>query len=164
MATHLPLLAAVVASTRGPVIELGMGDYSTPLLHLLCRDRLLISADADEQWIRRFEQFRSANHLLHLVGDWSRFAAVDDQAWDVAFVDCSPSTARVGLIERLRGRTRHIVVHDTETDTEAAGVYAVDGVLGRFRYRSDYQIVRPHTTVVSDVEPFPLTDAEAGAR
>lgn len=70
----------------------------------------------------------------------------------------------VSRINGVRGSRRAvdalIVVHDTETDTEAAGVYAFKGVLNRFRFRSDYRVFRPFTTIVSDEQPFVLTEAE----
>jgi hypothetical protein len=34
--SHLPSLAACLASSRGPVIELGVGHFSTPFLHAYC--------------------------------------------------------------------------------------------------------------------------------
>ena len=34
-ATRQPLLALAVAQTDGPILELGCGHYSTPLLHAL---------------------------------------------------------------------------------------------------------------------------------
>ncbi len=123
--SHFPVLAAAVARTagQGPVLELGMGDYSTPMLHLLCHDRLLVSADNSARWVARYEAFRSPRHELH-------------------FVD---------------------VVHDTETEPDqvAATVYAFEGVFARFRFRTDYRVFKPFTTILSDESPFELTAAEA---
>jgi hypothetical protein len=160
--THVAPLAAAVAATEWPVLELGMGDHSTPLLHLLCARRLLVSGDTSAAWVGRYERFRSATHELHVVGEWRRFDVLEREHWAVAFVDAAPAHARVDLVERLRGRATFIVVHDTEPDTEAAAVYALDGTLGRSRYRSDYRVFRPFTTIVSDERPFELTAAELG--
>jgi hypothetical protein len=54
--THIaPLLTAVLA-TDGPVLELGCGDFSTPLLHAICakQNRLLVSTDTDKAWLELF--------------------------------------------------------------------------------------------------------------
>jgi hypothetical protein len=163
--THFIPLAAAVARTlgEGPVLELGMGDFSTPLLHLLCQGRRLVSADSSAEWMARYEGLRSSNHELHLVQDWSRFRLVEEASWAVAFVDCAPAHARVELIERLRGRAIYVVVHDTETDTEAAGVYGCERALDSYRFRSDYRLFRPYTTIVSDDRPFLLSEAESRA-
>jgi hypothetical protein len=158
--THFVPLAAAVARTSGAVLELGMGDHSTPLLHLLCRDRLLISADSSARWVERYAAFRSASHQLHAVDDWDRWHVIEEQAWAVAFVDCSPAELRVELVERLQGRAHFIVVHDTDPDLESSDAFAFGAALDRFKFRSDYRVFRPATTVVSDVESFLLTDAE----
>ena len=34
--SHLPALLACIAVTHGPVLELGVGHFSTPHLHALC--------------------------------------------------------------------------------------------------------------------------------
>jgi hypothetical protein len=163
--SHFPVLAAAVARTagQGPVLELGMGDYSTPMLHLLCHDRLLVSADNSARWVARYEAFRSPRHELHFVDDWDRFVLLEARHWAVAFVDCSPVIRRVELVERLQGHARFIVVHDTETepDQDAATVYAFEGLFARFRFRTDYRVFKPFTTILSDESPFELTAAEA---
>lgn len=159
--THYVPLAAAVARTTGPVLELGMGDHSTPLLHLLCVNRLLVSADSNARWMSRYDAFRSPTHQLHAVDHWDRWGLIEEHQWSVCFVDCSPTPQRVDLLERLKGRAHYIVVHDTDPDVESAQVFAFEEALNRFRYRSDYRVFRPFTTIVSDTEPFVMTDAEA---
>jgi hypothetical protein len=159
--SHVPVLAAVVARTvgQGPVLALGMGDYSTPMLHLLCHDRLLVSADGSDRWVARYSRFRSARHELHLVSDWDGFDLLEGRRWAVAFVDRCLTADRAKLIARLQGHARFVVVHGAEADADATG--GIDGVLNRFRFRSDYRVFRPFTTVVSDEMRFELTGAEA---
>jgi|KBSSwiStaDraftv2_1062776.scaffolds.fasta_scaffold29805_5 hypothetical protein len=161
--THFVPLAAAVARTAGggPVLELGTGDHSTPLLHLMCHDRVLVSADSNEAWLRRYERFRSKRHELHYVSDWDQFALIEAHHWSVALVDCSPTHERVGLISRLRSRATFVIVHDTDTDTDAAALYGFESALNEFRYRSDYRVFRPFTSIVSDERPFELTEADA---
>src|SRR5260221_3331062 len=156
--THMVPLAVAVARTAGagPVLELGMGDHSTPLLHLLCADRLLVSADSSDAWAGRFEPFRSQIHQIHAVPDWRRFHVIEDHQWAVTFVDSTPSHERPALLARLAGRATYVVVHDTDPDVEFSAVFGLQEVLDGFKYRSDYRIFRPFTTVVSNVRPFEL--------
>ena len=35
--THIPMLIKTVNDTRGPVLEIGSGFFSTPLLHWICK-------------------------------------------------------------------------------------------------------------------------------
>ena len=149
--THFPILAACVARTKGPVLELGCGWYSTFMLHLLCSPgkRRLVSLEARREWLEKFKDLRTDSHELHRVEDMDRFTLIDEVDWDVALVDHSPGTRRVREIERLKKRARHIVVHDTEDPS-----YGYEKILPRFKYRYDYKRLTPWTSVVSDFEPF----------
>lgn len=147
-ATHLPVLAACVARTSGDVLELGCGDYSTPMLHLLCKGRKLVSLDQDPAWLARFQDLKNASHEIDLVSDWDRCGLIDGD-WDVAFVDHAPPARRAIELRRLRNKARFIVVHDVEDPT-----YMLEAALSDFTYRYDYTRVNPWSTVVSMVEEF----------
>ena len=142
--THLPVLAYFVSKTTGPVLELGSGYYSTPILNLLCKDRLLVTADSNKEWIRRFYSLRNYNHAFFEVDDWSKFDHID-KPWDVAFVDHAPGERRVVDIERLKNNCKYILVHDSETAS-----YGYEPTLSTFKYRYDYRFFRTWTTVVSN--------------
>jgi len=143
-ATHLPLLAACVARTPGPVLELGMGAYSTPLLHAMCPDVRLLSLESDEAWFREFSYLLKGRHEGLLIHDWAR-APIDDDHWSVVLVDHQPAARRVVEIERLRGKADYLVVHDTEHR-----LYGYEPVLTTFKQRVECQRYAPWTSVVSD--------------
>jgi len=162
-ATHFVLLAGAVHLSRdmGPVLELGMGYYSTPLLHRLCgNDRHLVSADTNADWYGRFAGFASPSHELHLVKSWPSWQVIESRHWAVAFVDCQPGEGRAEVVRRLRPQARFVVVHDTETDYDTGADYKLEPVFAEFRYRNDYRFLRPYTTVVSDEAPFALSEVE----
>ena len=48
--SHLPVLIKMVLMTDGPILELGTGFFSTPVLHWLCAEkkRKLVSYDSSE--------------------------------------------------------------------------------------------------------------------
>ena len=65
--THRPVLVKILAITDGPVLELGCGWGSTPLLHKLCKEqnRMLITVEDNMDWMARFkEQFESDSHIF----------------------------------------------------------------------------------------------------
>lgn len=149
-ATHITPLVAMVNYTKGPVLELGSGDYSTPVLHALCEGkRLLVSADVNSDWLAKFLDLESEYHKLYVVKDWSKFGIVD-RAWDVAFVDHSPGERRVTDIERLRTRARFVLVHDSE-----ARSYGFEPYFARYKYRFDFKRYSTWTTILSDFEEIP---------
>lgn len=147
--SHFPILAACVARTRGPVLELGCGWYSTLLLHLLCSSyRRLVSVETNMGCFDQFVDLRTEHHEFRFVENWDNFP-LDQTEWDVAFVDHAPGERRVIDIGRLKGHARFIVVHDTD-----AACYGYERIFPSFRYRFDYKRAVPWTTVVSDIEPF----------
>lgn len=148
-ATHYAVLAACVARTQGPVLELGCGNYSTPMLHLMCRDRKLVSLDNTPEWLSNFSELRTPRHEIHQVDRWDDCKWIDEGFWDVVFVDHSPPERRILELRRLMHRARYIVVHDTEDPC-----YLYESVFPDFKHRYDYRLLDPWTTVLSNFEPF----------
>lgn len=162
--THFPALATVVVNTQGPVLEMGCGDYSTPLLHALCapNKRLLVSTDVDKGWISLFldlrrswhrfvhvpayEQYDARNDWLYSVGmdAWNSIGL--DTHWSVVLIDHTPGLQRAVDIERLRNNTDIFVVHDTEDSR-----YGYEAILATFKYKYVYDRYSVTTTIVSDV-------------
>lgn len=162
--THFIMLATCLYRTKGmgPVLELGAGWSSTLMLHNLCHgDRFLLTAESDLGWLKTFEPLVSPYHKLEHVPSWKDWDEVEKHQWSVALVDCAPGEERLDLIRRLKPRCRFIVCHDSETDYGAGGNYQYDLIFPSFKYRTDYRIVRPYTTVVSDHEQIPITPFEA---
>lgn len=145
-ATHLPVLAAVVAAARsGAVLELGAGRYSTPVLHALCAatKRRLLTLDGNAAWIDQFTAFRSATHAIELVSDWN--TVVPSEEWAVVFVDHAPAEQRAVEIEKFRESCEIMIVHDTEDMVH----YGYPAALARFVHRMDYKRLVPWTSILS---------------
>lgn len=122
--SHLPALVACVAETRGDVLELGVGNFSTPVLHALCgaMGRELTSVEADREWLGKMAAVYSRS--------WHRFycdvydnicATLALKDWGVVFVDSSPGgEARAKLFSMFLPRAEFVVVHDYHKDNEEA--------------------------------------------
>ena len=143
--THLPMLAACVAHTSGPVLELGCGEFSTPVLSALCLARHLLSVESDPAWLAQFDYLRRAGHRIELVESWDD-APIDVQ-WDVVLIDHAPAARRVVDIMRLKDLARLIVLHDTEHR-----LYEYDLIWPAFKYRAEWKRRAPWTSVVSNFE------------
>lgn len=156
--THMPVLATVLAYTDGPVLEMGSGDFSTPLLHGMCSasKRILHTCDTDRKWLGFFKYLENEWHKLFYVrvydNDWDLNpkphmwdAIGKDMHWSVVFIDHRPGERRVGDVQRLRNNTDIFVVHDTEN----AG-YGYEPTLSSFKYKYVYKVYGTETTVVSD--------------
>lgn len=161
--THFPALATVVAHTTGPILEMGCGDYSTPLLHALCSptQRLLVSAESNKAWLSVFMDLQRSWHTFVYVPAYEKedsrnngWFSVDQDVWDlvgndvqwsVVFVDHSPCNRRVIDIQRLRKNTDIFVIHDTEDKD-----YHYELVINTFKYKYVYENYLPLTAIVSD--------------
>ena len=153
--THEPVLAAAVAIARpGPVLEVGAGNYSTPLLHAMCcaMGRRLLTIDSDAGWIERFASLQGDGHVLEHAPNWSDyFDRTDTGGWSVIFIDHAPAERRIIDIANLANACEFMVVHDTEEP-----VYGYEPAFAKFRFRRDYKRLVPWTTVLSNVREFPV--------
>jgi hypothetical protein len=154
--TH-PLLTAVL-NTNGPVFEMGCGDYSTPMLHEICKSqkKQLLSSDTSREWIKLFLDLESSFHKFTHVpvyeDDWEKNPKPElwdnignDTNWGVVFIDHRPGERRKVDIARFADKTEIIVVHDTESSC-----YDYESVFHTFKYRYDYKRYDVYTTLVSN--------------
>ena len=102
----LPLFAAAYVTT-GPILEMGSGFFSTPMLSKLAqkKGRFHLTADTDSEWLSKFKQYESKDHPLVVVpnggGDkgieWENIGR--DKNWSLVFVDQRPAYRRGGSEE-----------------------------------------------------------------
>lgn len=116
--SHLPPLLACIAVTEGPVLELGVGFFSTPHLHALCgaMGRLLFSVEGNLDWYSEFKRYSGGAHHV-LVSE--EFERLPKHKWGVAFIDHSPGGAnRANAFRQLIDVSDYVVVHDAQKDAE----------------------------------------------
>jgi len=160
-ATHIGILAGMVAKTTGPVVELGVGHYSTPVLHYMSQvGRPTLSVETNKEWCEYFaNQYQNRIHEFYCTEN--KLVSVDffsneqykDIKWDVAFVDNGPETDRAKCVQLLRDKAKYIVVHDSEP---AAVAYNWGGIWDTFKHRYYWDFYGNGTIVVSDTEEIGL--------
>ena len=140
--THIHPLTVAVLRTSGAVVELGMGDYSTPVLHEICKlqGRLMLSYEKDLTWLENFIDLESDSHKIRHNETWDEYP-ID---CGVVFVDQSPAEYRQKSIEKYRNFAKIIVVHDTEKKN----FYGYD--FSGFKYKYEYKRYRKETTLLSN--------------
>lgn len=146
--SYLPFLYEALEKTKsGTVLEYGMGDGSTPILHDYCKakKRKLKSFDYDKQWAEKFANLASADHKIYVVKDW-------DEAYDpdatVVFIDQSPGERRKIDIQKYATSNAIVVVHDTEPAADHG--YQMRQYFGLYKYVKDYQTNGAWATVLSN--------------
>lgn len=148
-ASHIPVLIKVMSLTSGPVLELGVGPNSTPLLHWLCfvAGRKLVSYESDKSWYDMHRHFKGPFHEVHYVEDWNKID-IDNHAWSLAFVDQKPAGRRREDVKRLANNSQFVVVHDTQPEDDK--FYGMKKPFSLYKFRYDYNKIKPWTSVLSN--------------
>ena len=151
MGSHLHVLLPCLLRTRGAVLELGCGCYSTAILSLYSQSRYCRTVETNSFWLQKVKNFfpnwcavtEWQGHDFRLV-ECYRTAMLEDRFWDVVFID-QKADERAESAYRLRTRSRFTIIHDTERDY-------LDEILNGYRYRYDFREIHPHTSVGSDTD------------
>jgi len=124
--THQRMLTRAALRVEGSMLELGVGWYSTPILHeiAVCQNRRLLSHDNDPAWLEKLKLVFS--HPLHQFALLNREDWKTDN-WGLVFVDHGPppdlprndrgllnALDRAQAVLDLMDRTDVFVIHDTE--------------------------------------------------
>ena len=146
--THLPMLMKCVNVTDGPVMELGGGYFSTPVLHWMCREkgRYLLTYDDDAVYFPFIKGFRSRTHRVRLIDNWDNLEP--NIHWSVVLVDHGNSMQqRAESIIKLKDTADFIVVHDTEHRTFQP---LAEEVYKHFKYVYHWKDCYPSVAVLSN--------------
>lgn len=148
--THFPILVKVVQMTDGPILEMGSGLFSTPLLHWLCFDkkRKLITCEAYQHYLEFANRFKTEWHEVTYVKPQKQ--AFFNDKFSVVFIDHSPKKplTRGGDALQFNDTAEYIVLHDAGVD--AHDKYGYKEIYNQFKYVYHYDKVYPHTTVLSN--------------
>jgi len=145
--THIPMLIKTIQCTSGPVLELGAGFFSTPLIHWLCAEsrRKVVTCEEDEYYYLVARKFRSKTHSVVKISDWEKeIGRYADRLWSVIFID-HHQDYRVSSIKALKEHGIFFVLHDTNDP-----LYGYDQIYHLFKYRYDWTFSVNYVTVLSN--------------
>lgn len=126
VATHQQVLYKVISSTRKPILELGAGDHSTPQIHKLVQDRLIVTIEDNSDWFNRYKNLRTLNHTFILLNEEQmvEYFKKDDTQWGVVFVDSTNWDMRMHAVNKYKDVADYVIIHD-------AGYAADNYIMGR---------------------------------
>ena len=155
----VPLMACVCA-TRGAVLEVGAGNWSTPVLHAYCiaAGRKLVSVDEDKGWIERYYPMRVCEHSVEAVKYDAFLPEAAKEQWSVVFLDQSPGHRRAADAMLFRDSATYILVHDY-SGAEIASAF--EPILDRWPYLAVAKF--SPTTLILGNEPIPMFDRQVFA-
>ena len=125
--SHFTLLIKAILASKGPVVEVGAGFFSTPLLHWLCKS------------------LQSPLHKIKFIENWD---AMDfETRWGVVFIDHHPPERRGVDVINFKDTADYIVIHDTN---DSENKYNYQMAWPHFKYRYDWVAYKPWASVVSN--------------
>lgn len=154
--SHLPILTRLIDLTDEPILELGMGLWSTPMLDLMCKktERGIASYDNDKKWFDENAKWRSSYHSVEFVEDWENIN-ITNRHWSIVLIDHRPGHRRHKEALRLAHNADFILLHDSEPSQEHWTRYSK--IYPLFKYKYVYDKCLPNTTVLSntvDIKKF----------
>lgn len=149
--SHIPILARIMMISRGPVLELGTGIYSTPLLHYFCHEqkRSLFSYDDGQAWADNHKYWKSNLHTVDYTDNWDT-CPIEKYHWGVVLIDHQAERRSIDAIRAAR-YADFVVLHDTNGRFEIE--YHYEKVYPFYKYRYTYNKLMNHTDVVSNFIP-----------
>ena len=150
------LLAAIFVCQTGPMLELGMGSSSTPLMSRISREqkRILVSVDSDLRWINYFSSL-SLNNSFHKMKyvevntemgvEWGMIQLDNIENWSIILLDHRPGPRRQFDLMIYSYRGDLVILHDTEKSS----MYKYDEGLKYYPYHYRFTRLKTYTDVLS---------------
>lgn len=110
--SHLPALVGAFTRTEGPVLEIGSGVFSTPVLHDLAAkaDRRLVTYEENGAWAKAIStKVAGPNHEFRVVESYDDMELIEP--WGLALVDRPGVPGRLKDTRLLAPITDVVVLH-----------------------------------------------------
>lgn len=119
--THQPvIIAALNHVMKGkPVLELGSGMGSTPLLHVICeaQGRNLFTIDHDEEWLSKYREDLGAGFHRYRRLEFEEMLTDPElisQEWGLVFCDQGNWQSRTDTMIFYRDKADFLILHDSD--------------------------------------------------
>jgi len=156
----MPVLVKAAQISSGDILEMGIGWFSTPLLHWMCMDqnRRLVSYENDPGYYNDFKDAANYLHEIIFIDAWVK--ANIQKSWGLAFIDFRPKWERWKVARVLANYAKFVILHDSDPGSEK--FYKVIKIYSLFKYRYDYTKAVPNTTVLSNFDNLEVLSANLG--
>lgn len=148
---YKPFLWEALEATKEGVVEMGVGNGSTKVLHDYCNDnnRKLTSYEYDFEWFKKFKHLKTDLHnIIYVDGDWDQVSRNHENV-SVLFIDHSPGHRRKEDIKLFSDKAYILIVHDTELESDHG--YQMIKEISKFKYIKHIEVVNgARTTMCSN--------------
>jgi hypothetical protein len=151
--THQPVLIKtflMTVDTKGPILEIGAGLFSTPLLHWLCKlyGRRLFTLESNYEFYAWARKFTAPGHTIRQVNSVDEYD-YNNRRWSIVFIDHDfPESSRAQDAIKLKNNADYIILHDYSDRRN----YGYQLIKPEFKYIYIYKQAFPWTAVISNVK------------
>lgn len=122
--THQPILYEILNKINKPILELGCGEGSTELIHILGEkyNNKIISVESDKKWFFQYQsKYENKNHKFllidHSLESWNKI--IDNflntkNEWGLIFIDQGFWEARSYAFKKLKNLAQYLILHDCD--------------------------------------------------
>lgn len=149
--THFPYLIEYIQKTDGPILEVGSGVFSTPLIHWLCfeKQRPVITAETHWHYLEFAKKFETSWHkVLHVP--FMKDSPLINEKYSVVFIDHTPKKPQTRGDDAIlfANNAEYVVMHDAGAKSHHK--YGYENAYKHFKYRRDWTGYKINTTVLSN--------------
>lgn len=146
--SHYAVLVKAMEICDGPILELGIGLFSTSLLHWLCLEqgKKLVSYEDNPFYLKICRDFRDNFHKVLLIDNWDAID-IENTHWGMAFIDHRHERRLIDA-RRIAHNADYVICHDTQESERK--VYGYNQLFPEFKYIYHYTKASPNTTVLSN--------------
>ena len=137
-------LAVAALLTTGDILEIGAGEFSTPVVHNICshHKRNCVSVDKDKKQLNKFIHYnKTLFHTIQYANDLITYTS-DDQIWGLVSIDHTLSAYRYKNAIYFAASAQIVVLHDAEATNEKYFNYEKHNVQGYYRYVCKFSLIR----------------------
>ena len=144
--SHRFVLSEVLKRTTKPVLELGAGDFSTPLIHEETKSNCVITIDDSKEWATKFKGLQTDWHKFKVlsVDGIKEFYKNDDTEWGLVFIDNNTWELRSDVIYKYKDIADYIILHD-------CNYYPENNIFGKIIEKANMKFHRRGLRDYSDV-------------
>lgn len=117
-ASHQKVLLYALNLNDKPILELGSGDASTPLIHAVVAPKRLkiLTLDQNLEWLKKYTYLKNEFHSFGYYSDEDiySFYASDSEQWGLVFIDNGTWNARTEAVKKYADIADYIILHDCD--------------------------------------------------
>ena len=113
--SHKLVLEKAIARVSTSVLELGAGDYSTPLIHTAAeRGVKVLTIDDNKEWFDKYKHLQTDLHDFRFISSKNiqKFYDNDTEQWGLVSVDNGSWDNRFAAIKKYKDVADYMVIHD----------------------------------------------------